>query len=104
MAWLALILAGGFEVLGVIGIKGVSERKGLRYGGLMAFSFLCSFSLLSYAMTFLPMGTAYAVWTGIGTVGSTLAGMLLFGEPKEWRRMVFIAMILGSAVGLKVLT
>ncbi|NMO94531.1 DMT family transporter [Paenibacillus lemnae] len=104
MAWFALVLAGAFEVLGVIGIKGVSQRKGWKFMGLMAFSFACSFSLLSFAMTTLPMGTAYAVWTGIGTVGSTVTGMLLFGEPKEWRRILFISMILCSAVGLKVLT
>ncbi|WP_422658641.1 DMT family transporter [Paenibacillus sp. EC2-1] len=104
MAWLALILAGGFEVTGVIGIKGVSQRKGWPYLALMALSFAASFSLLSFAMTTLPMGTAYAVWTGIGTVGSTVAGMFLFGEPKEWRRVLFISMILCSAVGLKVLT
>lgn len=104
MAWIALLIAGAFEVTGVIGIKGVSERKGWTYFALMILSFAGSFSLLSYAMASLPMGTAYAVWTGIGTVGSTVAGMLLFGEPKEWRRILFISMILCSAIGLKVLT
>lgn len=104
MAWIALIIAGASEIAGVIGIKGVSERKGWPYFGLMLLSFAASFSLLSYAMISIPMGTAYAVWTGIGTVGSTMTGMFLFGEPKEWRRILFIAMILCSAVGLKVLT
>ena len=55
-------------------------------------------------MTVLPMGTAYAIWTGIGTVGGAITGMLLFGEPKEWRRVLFIAMILCSAVGLKLIS
>lgn len=69
----------------------------------MGVSFLLSFSLLSYAMQSLSMGTAYAVWTGIGTVGSTIVGMFIFGEPKEAKRVLFIAMILCSAVGLKLI-
>ncbi|UNK18133.1 multidrug efflux SMR transporter [Paenibacillus sp. N3/727] len=104
MAWIALIFAGLFEVTGVIGIKGVSQRKGLASLTLLIASFAGSFSLLSYAMTAIPMGTAYAIWTGIGTVGSAVTGMFLFGEPKEWRRVLFISMILCAAIGLKVLT
>ncbi|AYB47670.1 multidrug efflux SMR transporter [Paenibacillus lautus] len=104
MAWIALIFAGLFEIGGVIGIKGVSDRKGWRYVLILALSFAASFSLLSYAMTELPMGTAYAIWTGIGTAGGALTGMFLFGEPKEWRRVLFIAMILCSAVGLKLIS
>lgn len=104
MHWIALLFAGAFEVSGVIGIKGVSQRKGLAYLVLLIASFTASFSLLSYAMTGIPMGTAYAIWTGTGTVGSALVGMFLFGEPKEWRRVLFISMILCAAVGLKVLT
>lgn len=103
MAWLALILAGGCEVVGVIGIKQVTLRGNLLSYLLMSIGFLCSFSLLSLAMKTLPMGTAYAVWTGIGTVGSALVGMFLYKEPKEWRRMVCIAIILGSALGLKLI-
>lgn len=104
MAWIALILAGACEITGVIGIQGVSRRKGWGYLLLLGASFTASFSLLSYAMESLPMGTAYAIWTGIGTVGSATVGMLLFGEPREWRRLLFIAMILCAAVGLKVIT
>jgi len=104
MAWIALICAGLLEIGGVIGIKGVSQRKGWGYLLLMLASFAISFSLLSFAMESIPMGTAYAIWTGIGTVGSTVTGMVLFGEPKEWRRVLFIAMILCSAVGLKLIT
>lgn len=104
MAWIVLICAGLLEIGGVIGIKGVSQRKGWIYLLLMFASFAISFSLLSFAMESIPMGTAYAIWTGIGTVGSTVTGMVLFGEPKEWRRILFIAMILCSAVGLKLIT
>lgn len=50
------------------------------------------------------MSTAYAVWTGIGTAGAVLLGMLFYGEPREWRRLLFMMMILCSAIGLKILT
>ncbi|MGF7049034.1 paired small multidrug resistance pump [Paenibacillus sp. DS2015] len=104
MAWLAIIGAGICEVFGVIGMKGVADHKGWKFYLLMACSFVLSFSLLSYAMTSLSMGTAYAVWTGIGTVGSAVVGMLMFGEKKEWKRMMFISMILVSAIGLKLIS
>ncbi|MEC0242034.1 multidrug efflux SMR transporter [Paenibacillus dokdonensis] len=104
MAWVAIVLAGICEIFGVIGMKGVTQKKGWSSYALMFASFAGSFLLLSYAMNTLPMGTAYAVWTGIGTVGSTIVGMFIFGEPKEWRRILFIAMILGSAVGLKLIS
>ncbi|GAB6991250.1 DMT family transporter [Paenibacillus pini] len=104
MAWLAIIIAGLCEVTGVVGINGASRKKGWIYYALMIVSFAGSFALLSYAMQSLSMGTAYAVWTGIGTVGSTLLGMFVFGEPKEAKRLLFIAMILGSAIGLKLIS
>ena len=104
MAWIAVILAGLCEVFGVIGIKGIADRKGPKAFVLMSLSFICSFSLLSYAMTTLSMGTAYAVWTGIGTVGSAIVGMTLYNEPKEFKRIVFISMILVAAIGLKLIS
>ncbi|CAM2928059.1 multidrug efflux SMR transporter [Paenibacillus sediminis] len=104
MSWLFLVIAGCFEVLGVIGMKWAALRKGWKAYILLGFSGLSSFSFLSLAMRGLPMGTAYAVWTGIGTVGGALLGMFLYNEPKEWRRVLFIVMILGSAVGLKLIS
>ena len=104
MAWLTLALAGCCEVFGVIGLKQVSLRKGFPAWLLLIAAFSGSFSLLSYSMQHIAMGTAYAVWTGIGTVGGALVGMFLYGEPKEWRRVVFIAMILSAAVGLKLIS
>jgi paired small multidrug resistance pump len=104
MAWLAIVGAGVCEIFGVIGTKGVADHKGWKSYLLMALSFICSFTLLSYAMTSLSMGTAYAVWTGIGTVGSAIVGMLMFGEKREWKRMVFISIILVSAIGLKLIS
>ncbi|MGF9643036.1 multidrug efflux SMR transporter [Paenibacillus sp. MABNS29] len=104
MAWIALVIAGCSEVLGVIGMKGVTVGKGWKSLVLMILSFILSFSLLSYAMKSLPMGTSYAVWTGIGTVGSTITGMFLYGEQKSVLRVLFIAMIFAAALGLKLIS
>ena len=103
MDWFALILAGSSEVLGVLNIKRLTMKKwdGAIY---LILSFGASLFLLSYAMKTIPMGTAYGVWTGIGTIGSTLLGMFLYGEPKEWKRIFFIALILASAIGLKIIS
>jgi len=104
MTWLALIMAGICEVFGVILIKRVTMQKNLKSVLMLILSFGLSFTLLSIAMRVIPMGTAYAIWTGIGTVGAALMGMFLYGEPKEWRRILFIGMILCSAIGLKLLS
>jgi paired small multidrug resistance pump len=104
MAWLSLIFAGLFEVVGVLGMNRIKRDNSAKNYLLFAGAIILSFVSLSYAMRSLPMGTAYAIWTGIGTVGGALVGMLFFGESKEWRRMVFIAMVLAAAVGLKLIT
>ncbi|UFU00602.1 multidrug efflux SMR transporter [Radiobacillus kanasensis] len=103
MAWSAIILAGIFEVIGVINIKRMAMKKwdALIY---LILTFGSSLALLAYAMQTLPMGIVYGVWTGIGTVGSTIMGMILYGEPKDWKRIFFIALILSSAVGLKLIS
>ena len=100
MAWLAVILAGCAEVFGVINIKRMTEKK-WDAALYLIIGFGISLSLLSYAMKTIPMGTVYAVWTGIGTVGAALLGMYVYGEPKEWKRIFCIALIIASAVGLK---
>ncbi|MGG3450396.1 MULTISPECIES: DMT family transporter [Bacillaceae] len=100
MSWLALVAAGCFEVIGVLNVKKLGEKQkyALYY---MILSFGLSFLMLSYAMKEIPMGMAYAIWTGIGTVGSAVLGMCLFGESRDWTRILCIAVILISAVGLK---
>ncbi|WP_433957501.1 DMT family transporter [Cytobacillus horneckiae] len=103
MHWAALIIAGGFEIFGVYNLKKVAMKQ-WNFLVFLILSFAVSFSLLSYAMTAIPMGTAYAVWTGIGTVGAAIVGMLLFNEAKDWKRLVCIALILCSAVGLKLIS
>lgn len=101
MEWIYLILAGGFEVVGVTGLNKVAKKNNLQAYVTLILGFLFSFSFLSLAMRTLPMGLSYAVWTGIGTIGGTLVGMFFYGESKDWKRMLFIAMIVAAVVGLK---
>ncbi|WP_424237000.1 DMT family transporter [Bhargavaea ginsengi] len=101
MAWLSLIAAGLFETAGVLSINRLNRERNAKSLLLLVGAFGGSFILLAYAMKFLPMSTAYAIWTGIGASGGALAGMWLYGESKDWRRVLFILMILGAAVGLK---
>ncbi|TCZ78854.1 multidrug efflux SMR transporter [Paenibacillus albiflavus] len=103
MAWVAIVLAGGCEVLGVLAINNVNRKKNLLAYLFLVVNFAASFSLLSYALQTVSMGTGYAIWTGIGTAGSAVLGMLIFKESKDWKRFLFIAMILVSAVGLKLI-
>ncbi|WP_314590882.1 multidrug efflux SMR transporter [Paenibacillus terrigena] len=104
MAWISLIIAGFCEVAGVMAINKINRDGKFTSYLLLAITFACSFGFLSYSMRSISMGTAYAVWTGIGTAGGALLGMFFYGESKEWRRILFISMVLCSAVGLKLLT
>ncbi|HZG16811.1 MAG TPA: multidrug efflux SMR transporter [Candidatus Bathyarchaeia archaeon] len=103
MSWLWLILAGCFEVVGVIGITQVNQRASFRSYLIMVGGFLLSFLFLSLAMKEIAMGTAYAVWTGIGTVGSTVIGMVFYKEPKNALRLFFIAIVIIAVAGLKLI-
>jgi paired small multidrug resistance pump len=104
MAWVSLILAGLFEMFGVAMINKLHKDRNWQSLLLLFTGFGASFLFLAYAMKTLPMGTAYAIWTGIGASGGAIIGMLLYGESKDWRRVVFIAMVLGAAVGLKLVS
>jgi paired small multidrug resistance pump len=90
-----------FEVVGVTGMNKVNQSKSIQSYAILFFGFLISFFFLGQAMKTLPMGLAYAVWTGIGTIGGTLVGMLFYRESKDWKRILFIGMILTSVIGLK---
>ncbi|WP_338131209.1 DMT family transporter [Cohnella rhizosphaerae] len=68
---------------------------------IICISFLFSFSLLTAAMQEISMGTAYAVWTGIGSVGATVLGMVFYGESRQASRLFFLALVIAAAVGLK---
>lgn len=101
MAWLILIVAGLFEVVWAIGLKYTEgfSRPWPTAGTVAAM--VISVALLGLAMRTLPVGTAYAVWTGIGAVGTVALGMVLFGEPATVARLACIGLILAGIVGLK---
>ncbi len=104
MSWFFLIIGGFFEVIGVLGINLVTSRKSISSYSVLIAGFFLSFFFLSKAMDSIPMGTAYAVWTGIGTAGSALLGMALFGESRNWKRLFFISLIISSVIGLKLIS
>lgn len=104
MAWVSLILAGLFEMFGVAMINKMHKDRNWQSLALLIAGFGASFLFLAYAMKTLPMGTTYAIWTGIGASGGAILGMYLYGESKDWRRVFFIAMVLGAAIGLKLIS
>ncbi|MFS0836463.1 DMT family transporter [Paenibacillus sp. 1P03SA] len=101
MDWLLLISAGLLEVIGVIGIKRVAQKNNITNNIILIGGFIVSFQLLIRAMETIPLATAYAVWTGIGTVGAAVVGMLFFKEPRGWMRIGCILGIIFSVGGLK---
>ena len=106
MAWLALIIAGVFEWGWPVGLK-LGWTNGGAHGGWLTFavvSMAASGALLLYAQRTIPMGTAYAVWTGIGAIGVAILGMLLFGESTELLRILCLFLIITGIAGLKVLS
>ncbi|SOC11066.1 paired small multidrug resistance pump [Ureibacillus xyleni] len=103
MAWVALILAGLFETFGVAMMNQLSKDKNWKPLALFILGFCMSLFLLQYSMDYIAMGTAYAIWTGIGVVGGTVVGMIFYGESKDLKRVLFISIILISAIGLKLI-
>lgn len=103
MAWFFLIFAGLFEVVGVLIMNRMRGKVTAANLLLLAAAFATSFSLLSIAMKSISMGTAYAIWTAVGTVGGTLIGMLFYGESREVLRIFFLCLVVGSVVGLKLI-
>ncbi|MEH7113105.1 multidrug efflux SMR transporter [Neobacillus niacini] len=101
MDWLLLIFGGVFEVVGVIGLKRTAEKNNWINYLILIGGFVMSFQLLVRAMETIPLSTAYAVWTGIGTVGAAVVGMVFFKESKSWLRVACILGIIFSVVGLK---
>lgn len=101
MAWLILFLAGILEVGWAIGLKYTEGFTRLTPTILTVGSMIVSVALLGLAVRTLPLGTAYAVWTGIGTVGTVILGIVLFAEPATFVRLGCIALIVAGIVGLK---
>ncbi|MDO3677972.1 DMT family transporter [Paenibacillus ehimensis] len=104
MDWMLLIAAGLLEVVGVIGIKRVARNNNWTNNIILIAGFVLSFQLLVRAMETIPLATAYAVWTGIGTVGAAVVGMIFFKESKSWTRIGCILGIIFSVVGLKMVS
>ena len=101
MAWVYLFRAGGLEVFWATFLKLSEGFTRMGYSALTVAGMLASFGLLSQAMKTLPLGTAYAVWTGIGALGSLIVGIAVFREPATVPRLLFAALLLAGIVGLK---
>ena len=101
MAWLYLFLAGLTEVAWAIGLKQTDGWTRLWPSVITASLIVVSLFLLSLALRSLPIGTGYAVWTGIGAVGTAIAGIIFFGEPRTAIRLGCIALILIGIIGSK---
>lgn len=104
MAWLVLLVAGLLEVGWAVGLKYSEGFTRLVPSVLTATALIASMGLLALALRTLPLGTAYAVWTGIGTIGTALLGMVLFKEPATVARLLCISLIVIGIVGLKLVT
>ncbi|MGZ8536883.1 MAG: DMT family transporter [Flavisolibacter sp.] len=107
MNWIVLIIAGLFEVAFAFCLGKAKETSGnqmyLWYAGFFI-TLSISMVLLVKATQTLPIGTAYAVWTGIGAVGTVLVGIFVFKEPATFWRLLFISTLIGSIIGLKVVS
>ncbi|HEY8356523.1 MAG TPA: quaternary ammonium compound efflux SMR transporter SugE [Ramlibacter sp.] len=102
MAWVVLAIAGLFEVGWAIGLKYTEGFTRLWPSVGTVAAMVASVLLLGWAMRSLPVGTAYAVWTGIGAIGTVILGIVLFKEPATVARLVCVGLILAGIVGLKV--
>ena len=102
MAWIILVVAGIFECAWAIGLKYSEGLSRLWPSVFTAVTMAVSLYLLSVAMKSIPIGTAYAVWTGIGAIGVAVLGMILFGESREWMRLLCILLIVAGVAGLRI--
>lgn len=103
LAWTILIIAGFFETGWAIGMKYSNGFTKLWPSIFTAISMIISVAMLAYSLRTLPVGSAYAVWTGIGAVGTVILGIILLKEPYDLYRMFFIFLIIIGIVGLRVL-
>lgn len=104
MKWLVLVIAGIFEVWWAIGLKYSEGFTKLVPSVLTVIGMIASFYFLSLALKELPLGTAYAIWTGIGTIGTVILGVFLFKEPIDFVRLVCIGFIVAGIIGLKLVS
>jgi quaternary ammonium compound-resistance protein SugE len=104
MAWVILVLAGILEVCWAVGLKYSEGFTRLWPTVATVSAMVASLALLGIAVRTLPLGTAYAVWTGIGTIGTVFIGILLFGEAASLVRLLCVSLILFGIIGLKLVT
>jgi quaternary ammonium compound-resistance protein SugE len=102
MSWIILFFAGLFEVGWAVGLKYTDGFSRPLPTALTVAAMAVSLGLLGLAMKELPLGTAYAIWTGVGAVGTVIAGIILFGESMALVRLVSVALIVAGLIGLKV--
>ena len=102
MSWIILFFAGLFEVGWAVGLKYTDGFSRPLPTALTIVAMAISLGLLGLAMKELPLGTAYAIWTGVGAIGTVIAGIILFGESMALFRMASVALIIAGLVGLKV--
>ncbi|MNF62081.1 Quaternary ammonium compound-resistance protein SugE [compost metagenome] len=101
MSWIILFFAGLFEVGWAVGLKYTDGFSRPLPTALTVAAMAISLGLLGLAMKELPLGTAYAIWTGVGAVGTVIAGVILFGESMALVRLLSVALIIGGLIGLK---
>jgi len=104
VAWVYLFVAGLFEVGWAIGLKYTQGFTRLVPSVLTLASMVVSLGLLGLALKSLPLGTAYAIWTGVGTIGTAVLGIVLLGEPAGALRLACIGLIVAGIVGLKLVS
>jgi len=104
MSWVCLVIAGLLEVAWAVGLKYTAGFTHLWPSVFTLSTMAGSVGMLGLALRALPLGTAYAVWTGIGTVGTAVFGMMMLGEPAGALRLLSIGLIVAGIVGLKLLT
>jgi len=102
MAWVWLVIAGLLEVGWAVGLKYAQGFTKLWPSVATVLGMIASFYCLSQALKTIPIGTGYAVWTGIGAVGTAIFGMLYLGESREFLRIVCLVLIVAGIVGLKI--
>ena len=104
MSWIILVIAGLLEVVWAVGLKYTHGFSSLTPSVITVTAMIVSLALLAWAMKSLPVGTAYAVWTGIGAVGAAITGIVLLGESANPMRLASLALIVLGIIGLKLST
>lgn len=102
MSWIWILIASVFEISWAVGLKYSQGFTQIKASIFTVVTMILSYVFLSLGVKNLPIGTAYAVWTGIGAVGTTIYGILFFDEPKDLLRILFIFLIIIGIIGLKI--